>query len=174
MSGQTRADEFIRLFSAHEVRLRGYILCLLPRWSDAEEVAQQVSLVLWKKFDQFRPGTSFFAWACEVARLEVKSFRKRQARERLLFSDDLIEAVARETTGMQSELLGRLRALQRCVEKLAPKYRDILRTRYEEGGSVERVAKVFNRSMDSAYKALSRIRQALHECIDRTFAAGDL
>jgi RNA polymerase sigma-70 factor (ECF subfamily) len=59
MAEPARADEFVRLYSTHERRLRAYVLCLLPRWSDAEEVSQQVSLILWKKFDRFRAGSIF-------------------------------------------------------------------------------------------------------------------
>jgi RNA polymerase sigma-70 factor, ECF subfamily len=174
MAEPARADEFVRLYSTHERRLRAYVLCLLPRWSDAEEVSQQVSLILWKKFDRFRAGSNFFAWACEVARREVKDFRKRQARERLVFSDELLDALSREMQSLQAELPVRLRALQDCVSKLAKSHRELLRLRYEEGGSVEHVARTVNRSVDSVYKLLSRIRLALHECINRSIAMGKI
>src|ERR1022692_4743944 len=82
MSDRVRADEFIQLFTGHESRLRAYVLSLVPRWSDAEEIVQQCSVILWKKFDHFQSGTNFFAWACQIARLEVKDYRKKQKRER--------------------------------------------------------------------------------------------
>jgi RNA polymerase sigma-70 factor, ECF subfamily len=173
MTDENRGDEFIHLFSSHEARLRAYILCLLPRWSDAEDVAQRVNLVLWRKFDHFRIGTSFYAWACQIARLEIRNFRRTQGRDKLLFSDDLINAVAEESEHMQEELGARVQALQICVEKLAPRNRDMLRYRYEKGGSIEQIAKKFNRSVDSVYKTLSRIRLALHDCINRALAIGN-
>ena len=31
-------EEFVRLFVAHEVRLRGFVRSLLPTWTDVDEV----------------------------------------------------------------------------------------------------------------------------------------
>jgi RNA polymerase sigma-70 factor, ECF subfamily len=174
MTRDGRADDFIVLYSAHEARLRAFILSLVPRWSDAEEIAQRCSMILWKKFDQFKLGTSFFAWACQVARLEVKEYRKSAGRQRTLFSDAFVDAVANQVFEMQGDLPGRLQVLQKCVEKLPPKHRELLRLRYNEGKSVKAVAHTVSRSVDAVYKGLSRIRQALHDCINRTLAAGDV
>jgi RNA polymerase sigma-70 factor (ECF subfamily) len=174
MSQQSGADHFIELYTKYESRLRGYVLSLVPRWSDAEEIAQRCSLILWKKFDQFEPGTNFYAWACQVARLEVKEFRKRNSRERVIFSDAFVDAVADQAIDMQMELPERMSALQQCVEKLPRQHRELLRLRYDERRSVGSVAKVVNRPIETVYKALSRIRQALHHCIDAQLSAGDV
>ncbi len=171
---QARADEFIQLFTANESSLRAYVLSLVPRWTDAEEIVQQCSVVLLKKFAQFRTGTNFFAWACQVARLEVKDYRRRQKRDRVVFSDEFIEAIADDAVASQSELLVRLGALQHCVEKLSRDQRELLRLRYNDSGSIDSVASAVNRSVDAVYKSLSRIRQALHDCINRTLAVGDI
>ncbi len=171
MLEKNRVDEFIQLFTAHEPRLRAFVLTLVPRWSDAEEVMQQCNLVLWKKFSTFQQGTNFFAWACQIARFEAKDFRKRQARENVLFSDEFVDAVADEAAVMAGELGDRQAALQRCIEKLSPTHRKMLQMRYDAHGSVEGVSKALNRSMDAVYKALSRIRQGLLECVTRTLAA---
>jgi RNA polymerase sigma-70 factor (ECF subfamily) len=174
MTHDIRADNFIALYTAHEARLRAFILSLVPRWSDAEEIAQRSSIILWKKFDQFRPGTSFFAWACQVARLEVKEHRKRAGRQRALFSDEFVEAVVNEVAEMQDDLAGRIQALQTCVEKLPPRHRELLRLRYDEGKSVKAVARTVNSSLEAVYKGLGRIRQTLYDCINRALASGDL
>jgi RNA polymerase sigma-70 factor (ECF subfamily) len=173
-SRNEQADNFIALYAANEARLRAFILSLVPRWSDAEEIAQRCSIILWKKFDRFRPGTSFFAWACQVARLEVKEYRKSAGRQRALFSDEFVDAVANEALEMQGELPGRLKSLQECVEKLPPKQRELLRLRYDEEKSIDAIAQTLQRSIDAVYKGLSRIRQTLHNCIDRALAVGDL
>jgi RNA polymerase sigma-70 factor (ECF subfamily) len=172
LSSQGRVDEFIRLFTSHEPRLRAYVLTLVPRWSDAEEVMQQCNLVLWQKFPQFQSGTNFFAWACRVARFEVMDFRKRQGRERALFSDAFVDAVAQETSAMSGELSDRLSAMQECIEKLPAEHRRMLLLRYTGSGSIEQVASSLHRSVEAAYKALSRIRHALHDCVTRRLALG--
>jgi RNA polymerase sigma-70 factor, ECF subfamily len=172
MSEEIRADEFIQLFTGHESRLRAYVLSLVPRWSDAEEIVQQCSVVLWKKFGQFKSGTNFFAWACQIARLEVKDYRKKQKREKRIFSDEFVDMIADEISEIQAEFPARLRALQGCVEKLTRDQRELLRLRYDENGKIESIAQTVHRSVDAVYKSLSRIRQALHDCVNRAMATG--
>ena len=168
-----RVDEFIELYTAYESRLRGYVLSLVPRWSDAEEISQRCSLILWKKFDQFESGSSFYAWACQVARLEAKDYRKKTARERLIYSDELIDSVAELAAEMSEELPERAKALQHCVERLPAHHRELLRLRYDERRSVGSVAKLVNKPIEGVYKSLSRIRQALYLCINARLEAGD-
>ncbi len=49
-----RVDEFMRLYTQHQRRLYVYLLSLLHNVADAEELMQQTSYILWKKFDTFR------------------------------------------------------------------------------------------------------------------------
>jgi RNA polymerase sigma-70 factor (ECF subfamily) len=174
MAKQALVDEFIALYAAHESRLRGYVLTLVPRWADAEEICQRCSFVLWKKFEQFEPGTNFYAWACRVALFEVKEFRRKIAKERLIFSDELLESVAGRAIEIQDEFPRRAKALQKCVEELSRNQRELLRLRYDEGRSVGSVARLVNRPIDGVYKALSRIRQALYFCINARLEAGEI
>ena len=173
MPREVQVDQFMELFTAYEARLRGYILSLVPRWSDAEEISQRCSFLLWKKFDQFEVGTNFYAWACKIARLEVKDFRKRSARERVIFSDDFVDAVADRAIEMEEEFPERTKALQKCIEQLPPKQRELLRLRYDEQRTVVAVAKFINKPIEGVYKSLTRIRQALHFCIDARLQAGE-
>ena len=173
MNPQLDAAQFIELYTAHEVRLRGYVLSLVPRWSDAEDIVQRCSLLLWKKFDQYEPGTNFFAWACQIVRFEVKAFGRRLARDRMVFSDAFLNAVAEETVETRTELQQRIEALQKCVAHLPQDHRELLRLRYDERRSVGSVAQVLNRPIEGVYKTLSRIRQTLHTCIRRRLAAGE-
>lgn len=59
-----RADEFARLFGRHARQIYSYILTLIPHWVDAEDVFQETSTIIWEKFDQYKSGTNFRAWAC--------------------------------------------------------------------------------------------------------------
>ena len=44
MAVETRVDEFTQLFTAHQARLRGFVMSLIPNWADAEEIIQQTNL----------------------------------------------------------------------------------------------------------------------------------
>ena len=54
-----RDRRFTEQLECHHRRLYGYIFTLLRNHQDAQDVFQQTSLVLWEKFDEFRPDTNF-------------------------------------------------------------------------------------------------------------------
>jgi RNA polymerase sigma-70 factor, ECF subfamily len=172
MTDRPRIEEFVRLFTGHEARLRGFAISLIPHWADAEEVMQQASMAMWTKFDEFQSGTNFFAWASRIVYLEAMRFRQKQARGRVRFSDAFCRAVAKIAVDASDDLADREQALSDCLAKLKPDERELIRRRYEEGGSVEALATALGRTEDAIYAMLRRIRRQLFECITRTLRAG--
>lgn len=170
MADSDRVDEFVRLLGQNQRRLFLYVLSLVPRWNDAEEIIQETNLVLWREFGQFQPGTNFTAWACKVAFHQVLAWRKRRQRDRLEFSPAFLEAVADEMTSAADVLDERAHALAGCIDRLPPGQRDLLRLRYTDGLAIEAIARRVDRSVEAVYRALSRIRQALHQCVSRRLA----
>jgi RNA polymerase sigma-70 factor, ECF subfamily len=170
---EARVDEFMRLFTAHQGRLHAFVMSLIPNWADADEVLQQTNLILWRKFDEFQPGTNFFSWASRIAHYKVRDFRKIKSRERVTFGDEVFDAVAKETLQLSDELEERQAALTKCLAKLTTQQRGILRLRYEESQSIDCVANSVGQSADAVYKTLSRIRRALFDCITRSIDAAE-
>lgn len=164
----SRVDEFVRLLGQNQRRLFLYVRTLVPNPTDAEEVLQNANLVLWREFGQFQTGTNFAAWACRVAMNQVLAWRKKRQRDRLEFTDAFLEAVAREAEEKADVLEDRCRALAGCLEKLPADQRELIRLRYDEGGSIEHVAGKAKRTVEATYRALSRIRHTLHDCVTRT------
>src|SRR3982750_2133917 len=95
-----RVADFFKLLTSHQVRLRAFALSLIPHWADAEEVLQEANMVMWKKFEQFEPGTRFFSWGCKIVLLTAKDFRKRQARSKVQFGEQFTERVANRTLAL--------------------------------------------------------------------------
>src|ERR1700738_4102637 len=71
---------FLRLFLQNEPRLFAYILTLLPRRADADDVLQEASMVMWDKFDEGQPPRDFVAWGCRIAYFKVLDFYKKSQR----------------------------------------------------------------------------------------------
>src|SRR5262249_46237430 len=121
--------------------------------------------------DQFEPGTNFLAWGCQIARLEVAAFRKRN-RHRLLMSDALVGAVAVKAEACNDSLESRNRYLAECLQRLRPRDPALLRDRYFDGSSVESLSQRTGRTIDAVYKALQRIRRQLFECVEQAASQG--
>jgi RNA polymerase sigma-70 factor (ECF subfamily) len=163
---------FLRLFLQNQRRLYGYILTLLPHRADADDVLQEVSLVLWDKFDAEHPPDDFVAWGCRIAYFKVLDFRKKRQRSRVLFSQTVLDRLA-ETAIEQAgalQLDERREALGSCIEKLPPRDRDLLARRFAEGATTRSTAAEVGRSTEAVYKALAKIRQALFDCVTRALA----
>src|SRR5262249_41284771 len=135
-------------------------------------IIQETNLVLWREFHQFQPGTNFAAWACKVAFHQVLAWRKKRQRDRLEFSPAFLEAVAEEAASRIDILEERSQLLAGCIAKLPEAQRDLLRLRYNEGLAIEIIAGKVDRSVEAVYRALSRIRVALHDCVTQTLAQG--
>lgn len=167
MSDADKVNRFIRQFTRHEARVHAFIFSLVGDWDAAEDIAAETHAILWRKFDDYEDGTSFFAWACAVGRLEVMRYRRQRGRDAMQFTDAFVDAIADESLAMGDELADRQRALAKCMQKLNPRDRDLIERRYLAGGTTKRVAEQVKRSTDAVYKALSRIRRTLHDCIER-------
>ena len=163
-------DEFLQLFTMNQRRLYLHILSQVPQTADAEEILQNTNIVLWKKFEQFRSGTSFLAWACQVAHFEVLKYRDRQRRDKLMFSDEFIRTVAKEAIENAELLESRRRALAYCLSKLRAKDRELIQKRYAPGVGGKGIAELLGRPVNSVYQSLGRIRRTLIECINRRLA----
>ena len=61
-------------------------------------------------------------------------------------------------------------ALAQCLRKLHARDRELVLTRYEPGNGVPEAAQRSGRSLDAAYKALSRIRKLLFGKLNRPVA----
>jgi RNA polymerase sigma-70 factor (ECF subfamily) len=163
---QDRMAEFVELYSGHYPRLQYYVMALAPTANDAAEILQETSLVLWKRFGCFEPGTNFFAWACKIARLQALKFRERQARSAQLFELSVLEQLADEALQDDSDFSLRLQALDGCIKKLSDSDRTLIRKRYQPGVSVKDIARDAGRTANSLSQSLGRIRRALMACIE--------
>ena len=170
-----RTEAFLRLLTANERRLSAFVLALVPHWADADEIVQETKIRLWQQFDEYRPGESFAAWACAIAKFQVLTYRKRVGRERSRFSDAFAEAVAKQIAETEYVTTGEA-ALADCLQKLNPRNREIVRRYYAGEAQVEEMAQELSRTASSIYKAISAARKFLHECVqqvlDRQSEAG--
>ncbi len=168
----SKGRAFLSRFLKAERRIFAYILTLLPHRADAEDVLQEVSVIMWEKFDEGAPPADFVAWGCRIAFFRIRDYRRRQRRQRVAFGEAMVERVAETLSGPKPlHLDERREALAHCLEKLGRPDRDLLAERLKEGATARSAAESVGRSVDVVYKALARIRRALHDCVARTLAA---
>jgi RNA polymerase sigma-70 factor (ECF subfamily) len=170
---QPNQDEFLRLVKLYQSQLYGYLHAMLHNMADTEDVLQNTIVVLWKKFDQFEPGSNFLHWAMRTARFEALKFQRDWRRDRQYFSDAFVSELAEGPFGSATEdLVERRRtALAGCMQKLEDRDRRLLDNCYQSGATIAAVATQYGRSAQSICNSLRRIRQVLFNCIERKLAA---
>jgi RNA polymerase sigma-70 factor (ECF subfamily) len=169
-----RTEEFVGLFAQGQYEIHSYILTLVHNWTDADDVMQATSIVLWRKFDQFERGSDFVAWACRIAQLEVKNFRRVRGRDRLFFDEPLMQSLASVRLAMADRLQEEREWLTDCVAKLRADDRELIHRCYgRKNITAKDVAVALGRPVNTVYKALIRIRRSLYECVQRTISGVD-
>lgn len=164
-SNGNRHDEFLRLFSRCSGRIYTFILTLVMRHADADEVFQETSLVLWNKFGTFELGTNFYSWACRVAHIEVLRLRQKNRRLEVV-SDEALNVLAETALAHADSLNVRAEALEHCLEKLAGIDRSLIEQRYHHQLTPKEIAVATARSAYSVYRALTRVHSALMNCVE--------
>lgn len=163
---------FSDLLDAHQARLFAYILSLTGNPADARDIRQDCNLVMWRKADQFRPGTNFTAWAFRVAHFQVLSWRQKRRRELLVFDDGLLDGMAEAASAVDAMAESRLKALHRCLQLLPERQREVIRRRYLDGEAVQGIAARTGMEANAVSQLLFRARKNLLECIRRHVADG--
>ena len=173
MSIDESRRQFVRLLTQHQRRVYGYILKMVVNWNDADEILQETNLRLWEEFDRFEPGTDFAAWATRVAYYQVLTWRKKRDRSRLVFDEITIEAISDE--GRVSAVVQDVRegALSACLEQLTARNRDLIQRCYTGKHTIRRIAEELNRSAESIYKSVQRIRLTLHRYVEQRLSLED-
>jgi RNA polymerase sigma-70 factor (ECF subfamily) len=165
-------DQFVVLFVRSQDRIYAYVATLLPNRADAEEVFQQTSLILWKKWREFDPQRDFVRWACGIAYLEVRNFlRKQRAAGRVGLSEHVLEQVADTRLEAHPLLEARRQALAACLDRLKPDRRALLERCYAGKDNIKRIAAEVGKTANGLYLTLKRLRRALFDCINRTLTA---
>ncbi len=165
---------FVQLFAQNERHLRAFVRSMGLDWTSVDDVVQTVSLVMWRKWEQFDPETDFMKWARVIARFEVLKFRRTMARDRHVFRDDLMDLLADTALDQQEQVSSeRYReCLEQCLEALPTQSRELIRIVYGGDQTIKEVASDLGKSAKALYRALDRVRDELRECVEGRLAAG--
>jgi RNA polymerase sigma-70 factor, ECF subfamily len=165
MNEQEHHDLFSELIARYRGELYGYILAIVRDWDDADDLFQSVCLVLWRKFISFQPGSSFFSWARETAKLEVRYFlRCKHSASHV--SETLLDSLAETFLDSEREKADLyVAALEHCRQRLNLADEELLELRYVEDLGSREIADRLRRPQQSICQSLKRIRRWLLECI---------
>lgn len=134
-----------------------------------DDVMQEASVVIWEKQAQLRNQAEFLPWAKTIVRNISFRYRRSAARDRHVFNDDLVNRLLGEddlesTDNDQSAQ--EYAALMSCLNKFPEERKQLLLAPYRSPGAVKELAAKANRSPNSLYKLLQRLRIKLMGCVE--------
>lgn len=159
-------DQVQQLFVLNASQLRGFILGFVPELHEADDIFQEVFLTVSHKAMDFQPGSNFMAWVRAIARMKVhESFRQRKSHG-ISLDPEILDLLAESAPEMDDSWASHREALARCLEQIAPKSRQIIDLRYEEGLRPPCIAQKISWTVEAVHIALTRARHFLRDCVN--------
>ena len=165
---KARTNEFLRLLGMHERAVQLYVLALVPNWSDADDIVQEVRIKLWNEFERYDVDKDFGTWARTIAHYEILAARKKSRRLHANLDETVLELIAAQVSKKVADSgEDRTSALEYCLAKLDEVRRNILMRYYSGSESLAEIAASVDRTPTATKQLVYRVRRTLAECIDR-------
>tara|TARA_R110000850_G_scaffold64247_4_gene144430 strand:+ start:136 stop:681 length:546 start_codon:yes stop_codon:yes gene_type:complete len=165
-SDTERHVQFTRHFAEAERAMKAFAFSLVPHQADADDVIQETLKALWQHFDDYDPERPFLPWANRFVYRQVQMHRRSQAtRGKYFLNEETIEKLAAEGPASPEHTQAMERALEKCLQNVGSRQRQIIERRYASQSTLQDLAKETGSSPNALYKMLQRVREALHQCI---------
>jgi|SRR5579871_1862226 len=165
-------ETFLQAYSPVQFRIMAYIRTLIHDRTGADDVFQETSLVLWRRFPEFRQDGDFLQWALGISRRQVLKYWRKTRRDQQFFSEAFLERLSIEAFDVTRDMDVRQDALETCIHGLTDRQRELIRKFYGEGMPAEVIAVLWNRSVHSVYKCLRILRRTLFHCVEQRLVGG--
>jgi len=154
------SDERWSLFMGQANNLRGYIRRRIQNAAEAEEVFQDLSLLVVRHHTGPRDLEHFSAWCHSLARhVLAHHFRSKRRRANLLSRVELERIVFETSHRIDPERAASARQQLRMMQdNLDPQARDLLSQRYLLGKSTQEIARRLEQSPTAIRMRLMRLR----------------
>ncbi len=172
MDQEDNYELFVKLLTSNESYLRSFVRKLLTSSNDLDDIMQEISVTLWKKFSTFDPDTNFLKWAYVISRFKVYHYYRNKKHDRLQFYEEVLELIAEEVEEQSELSQKRQQAMKCCINKLPGAKRDLIVMAYQPNTSMKQLAEKLGKSSAAVYKTVSRLRMLLFDCINSEVARG--
>ncbi|MEI6234960.1 MAG: sigma-70 family RNA polymerase sigma factor [Planctomycetota bacterium] len=167
-------QEFMTHFLKHKKQLEALLLVLLGEPHTAEDLFQDVAVIMIKKRNEIDSEGNFLAWGRAIAFNLVMDYRKNKLNKKIkLLDNESLGFVAGAFDEWEPQDFSERRvALRECVTKLPPAQRGLIAKRYEQNKSIDDLVTETGRNRGAVETALYRIRRALMKCIETKLRMG--
>lgn len=170
LGGDERAFE--QFFDENFARLYRFALTRLSDDPDAAREVAQIALTrAIRKLHTYRAESALFTWLCAICRNETSDWLARQGRyrEHIVLTEDYPEIQAAVDSFQVPEQMSPdrhyrrvelLRLIQVALDRLPPRYGDVLEWKYIEGHSIQEISLRLDIGTEATQSLLARAKRA--------------
>ena len=144
-----------------------FVRSFLRDRAEADDVLQEVALVIVEKFNDWDPERPFVAWALGIARRVVLTHLRARYRSSKVELSDAVDLVAAsyEKLEPQAELMKD--SLAECLGQVRGQSQQVLALRYTDGLELKQIAEQLDMTASNVGVLLHRVRSTLRKCVDQ-------
>jgi len=163
-------NAFNLLVKKYQKKIYWHARQMLGNHSDADEVTQEVLIVIYKKLMTFNFNSSLYTWIYKiVSTRSLNQIRKRQVKRFFSIDDDENEFELKDSTDIVEDINNKekLEKVERILQKLPPKQRQIFILRNYDQLSYEEIAKITGKTVGGLkanyFHALKKVLELTNE-----------
>jgi RNA polymerase sigma-70 factor (ECF subfamily) len=169
-------DALKTFYLRHQARVFRFVMRIVSNKAVAEEITNDVFLEVWRKAHQFQARSRAATWLLAIAHHRAISAIRRRSNAQL---DDEFP-VALEDPGDSADAVvdkhDRSAMLDRCLTKLTPQHREVIKLVYYQEKKIDEVARLLSVPVNTIktrmFYARNRMAQLLAEAgVDRSWVA---
>ena len=164
-------DCFAELYRRYGSRVEAWCRRICSDPTLAEDAAQEAFLRVQRRLHTFRAESTMYTWLCTICRHEISDWYQRQGRYKkhivlvedfpeVLAAVDSFQAPASESPERQYQRVDAMRLIQVALDRLPPKYGDVLEWKYVEGHSVKDISARLEIGTEATQSLLARAKRA--------------
>ena len=162
MTSLTGEELFSRLLEQHAGIVRKVAFGYTSTPADREDLAQEITIQLWRAYPRYSPERPFSTWMYRIALNVAISFLRRHtrpARQTISLEETAIEPIDENTAAEPDQ---RIAILQRIIATLPPLDRALMLL-YLDDHSYREIATVLGITETNVATKLSRLKQHLRQ-----------
>jgi RNA polymerase sigma-70 factor (ECF subfamily) len=169
------SDAFEKLYQQHYKRVYAICLRMLGNPAQAEDITQEVFLLVYRKLDSFRGESAFTTWLHRLAVNQVLMYlRKRGIKlEQTVDDEQLLQLQSERRVSVVDRI-----ALEKAISELPPGYRTVFVLHDVEGFEHLEISRMLGISIGTSksqlHKARMRLRDLLSKEADAYGSSGEM
>lgn len=171
MTSQQRPDsEFTSMWVKAQPMVNSFVFSAIRDAHSAEDVLQEIAAAAVADFEQYDRERPFLNWVLGIARFRVLNHYRAVKRDRLVFDDATLGALAEAHESLEPAASERRQALRECLTKVHDRGRRALSMRYAENMPVTTIAQRWKSTPNAISLLLLKTRRSLAKCIEERLA----